>query len=69
MNAVLGVVQESKAEKGAGCAEKDILPHVKVKRAGNVKQIQTGKLVPGDIVLVRQGISSRRICGCWKAQA
>ena len=30
-------------------------PHVKVRRNGNVKQIKTEELVPGDIVLIEAG--------------
>lgn len=55
LNAVLGVIQESKAEKALAELKKMASPHVKVKRGGNVKQIKTEELVPGDIVLLEAG--------------
>lgn len=55
MNAVLGVIQESKAEKALAALKKMSSPHVKVKRGGNVRRIRTEELVPGDIVLIEAG--------------
>lgn len=55
INAVLGVMQESKAEKALAALRKMSSPHVKVKRNGEVKQVDTGELVPGDIVLLEAG--------------
>ncbi len=55
INAVLGVMQESKAEKALAALKKMSSPHVKVKRAGVVKQINTEAVVPGDIVLLEAG--------------
>ena len=55
INAVLGVIQESKAEKALAALKKMSSPHVKVKRAGEVKQINTEDVVPGDIVLLEAG--------------
>lgn len=55
MNAVLGVIQESKAEKALAALRKMSSPYVMVRRGGNVKQIRTEELVPGDIVLIEAG--------------
>ena len=55
LNAVLGVIQENKAEKALAALKKMSSPHVKVRRNGNVKQIKTEELVPGDIVLIEAG--------------
>ncbi len=55
INAVLGVMQESKAEKALAALKKMSSPHVMVKRNGNVKQVNTGDIVPGDIVLLEAG--------------
>lgn len=55
INAVLGVVQESKAEKALAALKKMSSPFVKVKRNGEVKQIKTEMLVPGDIVFLEAG--------------
>lgn len=55
LNAVLGVIQESKAEKAIAALKKMSSPNVKVRRAGSTKQIKTEELVPGDIVLIEAG--------------
>ncbi len=55
INAILGVIQENKAEKALAALKKMAAPHVKVKRDGVVRQIRTEELVPGDIVLLEAG--------------
>lgn len=55
INAVLGVMQESKAEKALAALKKMSSPHVKVKRNGEIRQINTEDVVPGDIVLLEAG--------------
>ena len=55
MNAVLGVVQEAKADKAIDSLKKMSLPYIKVRRDGNVMSIKTEELVVGDIVLVEAG--------------
>jgi Ca2+-transporting ATPase len=55
INAILGVIQESKAEKALAALKKMSAPYVKVKRDGVRRQIKTGELVPGDIVLLEAG--------------
>lgn len=55
INAILGVIQESKAEKSLENLKKMSSPNVKVKREGIIKEIITEELVPGDIVLIEAG--------------
>ena len=55
LNAVLGVLQENKAEKAIEALKQMSLPYIKVKRDGNVTSIKTEDLVVGDIVLLEAG--------------
>lgn len=55
LNAILGVVQESKAEKSLEALKKMSAPTCKVKRDGCLKQIESSELVPGDIVYLETG--------------
>ena len=55
LNAIMGVVQESKAEKSLEALKKMSAPTCKVKREGEVKQIPSEELVPGDIVYLEAG--------------
>ncbi len=55
INAVLGVMQESKAEKALEALKKMSAPFTKVKRGGDVKQIKASEVVPGDIVILEAG--------------
>ncbi|MCX8131516.1 MAG: calcium-translocating P-type ATPase, SERCA-type [Clostridia bacterium] len=55
INAVLGIMQESKAEKALSALKKMSSPHVKVKRNGVIKQVNTEDIVPGEIVLLEAG--------------
>lgn len=55
INAVLGVLQESKAEKALAALKKMSSPYAKVKRSSEVKHIKSEELVPGDIVLLEAG--------------
>lgn len=55
LNAIMGVVQESKAEKSIEALQKLAAPQAKVKRGGQVKQIPSEDLVVGDIALIEAG--------------
>ncbi len=55
LNAILGVVQESKAEKSLEALKKMSSPNCKVIRNGKVDQIPSSELVVGDIILVEAG--------------
>lgn len=56
-NAIIGVLQESKAEKSLDALEKMSAPHSKVIRDGELKVIESRELVKGDIVLIETGDS------------
>jgi len=55
LNAILGVVQESKAEKAIEALKSMSLPYIKVKRDGKILSIKVEEIVIGDIVLVEAG--------------
>jgi len=55
LNAVLGVVQENKAEKSLDALQSMSAPTAKVLRDGVVSHIPSAKLVRGDIVLLEAG--------------
>lgn len=55
INAILGVTQESKAEKSLEALKKLSSPMSKVIRNGNTYTIESSSLVPGDIILVEAG--------------
>ena len=55
LNAIMGVMQESKAEKAIDSLKTMSLPFIKVRRNGIVKSIKTEDLVVGDIVLLEAG--------------
>lgn len=54
-NALIGVFQESKAEKSLDALEKLSAPHCKVIRDGKLSIIESRELVPGDIVELETG--------------
>lgn len=55
LNAVLGVIQESKAEKALEALKKLSAPQAQVIRDGSEKLIEAAQLVPGDIILLEAG--------------
>ena len=55
LNATLGVVQESKAEKSLEALKKLSSPHTRVIRSGVQSVISVEELVPGDVVLIEAG--------------
>ncbi len=55
LNAVIGTVQECKAEKAMESLKKMSAPFCKVRRNGEIKKIQTEALVKGDIVILEAG--------------
>ena len=54
-NAIMGIVQEAKAEKSLEALQNMTAPIVKVRREGRIKQIHSSELVPGDIVILEAG--------------
>ncbi len=55
INAVLGVVQENRAEKSLAAIKKMASPHAKVRRDGQMHVLAAGELVPGDVVVLETG--------------
>ena len=55
LNAIVGVIQESKAEKSIEALKKLTAPKAKVKRDGNFLNINSEELVPGDIIKIEAG--------------
>lgn len=55
INAVIGVVQEYKAEKAIEALQQMTTPKSLVRRDGEVKEINSEEIVPGDIVVIDAG--------------
>ncbi len=55
LNALMGVVQESKAEKALDALKNMSAPHAKVLRDGVQTVIDAAELVPGDIIVLEAG--------------
>lgn len=55
INSILGVVQEGKAEKAIEALQRMSSPYSKVRRGGNVLQVKSEDIVPGDIILLEAG--------------
>jgi Ca2+-transporting ATPase len=54
-NAFLGIVQESKAQRSVDALKDMLVPEARVRRDGNVISIPAAQVVPGDILLIREG--------------
>jgi len=55
MNAVIGFIQEYRAEKAVEALKKMVSPKAKVIREGTEKLVPSKDLVPGDILLLEEG--------------
>jgi len=55
LNAIMGVVQEAKAEKSIEALQQMTPPKAKVTRDGITNEINAEELVPGDIVILEAG--------------
>ncbi|MCK4334560.1 cation-translocating P-type ATPase [candidate division WOR-3 bacterium] len=55
LNAVLGFVQEYRADRTLAALKKLASPRCRVMREGSIKEIDTEELVPGDVVLLAAG--------------
>jgi len=56
LNAVLGFMQEFKAEKAMAALRKYATPSVRVVRDGRVQEISSATLVTGDVILIEAGM-------------
>lgn len=57
LNAIIGVVQELKAQKSLDSLKQLSAPHCKVLRNGELQNIASKDLVPGDVVILETGDS------------
>lgn len=55
LNAILGLVQENKAEKSLEALKSMSTPNSKVLRDGSIMEVKSYNIVPGDIVLLEAG--------------
>jgi len=55
LNALLGLSQEYRAEKAMAALKRMSVPTVKIRRDGEVREISSRDLVPGDIVILETG--------------
>jgi len=55
LNAVMGFIQETRAESAMEALIQMAAPRARVRRDGNVKQIPAREIVPGDILLLETG--------------
>lgn len=67
LNAVMGVVQESRAEKAVEELKKMSAPKAKVIRSGRIKEMPSEEIVPGDILVLEAGdmvVADARLVEC-----
>jgi Ca2+-transporting ATPase len=55
INAVIGFIQESRAERSVRALGKMLVPLARVRRDGSEADIESSRLVPGDVVLLASG--------------
>ncbi len=68
LNALLGFIQEARAEKSVRALMALAAPEATVVRDGQRQQITTNEIVPGDIVMVEAGTRSRPMLVSSKLQ-
>ena len=54
-NAIMGLIQEEKAEKSLEALKKMSAPNAKVRRNGKIREIEASQVVPGDVVMLEAG--------------
>lgn len=55
LNAIIGYIQEYKAEQGVRALKKMLIPRARVLRNGKEKEINSEQMVPGDVVFLASG--------------
>lgn len=68
INAIVGVIQEGKAQKALDSLKKLSSPHALVKRDGKIREIAASELVTGDLVVLETGAQAPadlRLTNTW----
>jgi magnesium-transporting ATPase (P-type) len=68
VNAIIGFMQEGKAESALDAIRAMLSPHAMVLRDGRAREIDAADLVPGDVVLLASGDRCPPICASCDAQ-
>ncbi len=55
LNAVIGLIQETRAERAMEALKEMAAPKARIRRDGSIKQITAREIVPGDILLLETG--------------
>jgi Ca2+-transporting ATPase len=55
LNAVLGFVQENRAERSLDALKRMLVVHTRVRRDGRIEDVPAEDLVPGDVVVIEAG--------------
>ena len=55
LNAIMGYIQESRAESAVAALRQMAAAHAKVKRDGERRSVPAAELVPGDLILIEEG--------------
>jgi len=55
INAIIGFIQENKAERSIQALKRMIVPYARVFRGGELLQVHAKELVPGDIIFLEEG--------------
>ncbi|MDV2989973.1 MAG: HAD-IC family P-type ATPase [Dehalogenimonas sp.] len=55
INAVIGFIQETRAEKAMEALKELAAPQTQVRRSGKLRRLPSGEIVPGDIIIVEAG--------------
>ncbi|MGC9522789.1 MAG: cation-translocating P-type ATPase [Anaerolineae bacterium] len=55
LNAILGFTQEYRAEKAMAALKELSVPTVRVRRDGQIREVEATSLVPGDVILLEAG--------------
>ena len=62
LNAILGTIQESKAEKAIEALKEMSAPKAQVRRGGKIISVPASEVVPGDILIFRPGTRAAADC-------
>ena len=55
LNGLLGYVQENRAEQAVAALQAMAAPTARVLREGQIQDVPSGEVVPGDILLLEEG--------------